>query len=378
MVAGDITGPIDDLEYVTNNGYHSYIVHISGDVYAITYSDGPTNVTRIRTMEIQKNGTIVRTIDGPDDIDPTGAPKNPMIHIDGTVYCMAGFKSGGNIRTIDIHDDGTIVGTIDTHKFDANYGDFITIDHLAGEIYVVVCIGQNGWYLNVYTIRIQSNGTIVGNIDDWRTLVYPRTGFGVTKVSDNIIALAYGDGAVSAGRVMTVSIQSNGTITGTISTGTTFTDYWYNTDIINISGDKYIVGHGKTVETFSISDSGIVQSIIDKVALDTDSGVESMLIHCDGDIYALVYRINGGPNDNTGRLATVGVKSNGLIDGLIDKCSGYGYCAYPSIVHGRNDMYPIAFRSYGADLWIKTFTIGAPSGIISPRFTGGLSHRSIH
>lgn len=114
------------------------------------------------------------------------------------------------------------------------------------------------------------------------------------------------------------------------------TDYTYTSSEIEVTGGvAQLVGTNTGV-------TGIVDPVTDTFEFDTTYGVETSMIHIDGDIYAIAYR---GPG-NDGWLKTVEIASDGTVssaavDALeFDPTSAYA----PEILSVSGSVYVIAYR----------------------------------
>ena len=380
MAIGDITGTIASLEFDTSLGYIPYIIHLSGDVYAIVYS-GPGYDGWLKTVGIQSDGTITGTI-ASFEFDPTVGYEPCIIHISGDVYAIVyggpPWGTDGWLKTVRIQSDGTITGTIASFEFDPIYGFSPEIIHISGDVYAIAYHGpdDDGW---LKTVGIQSDGTITGTIASFEfdpvKTEYPD----IIHVSGDVYAIAYW-GPDGDGWLKTVGIQSDGTITGTIASFEFDQVNGYYPDIIHVSGDVYAIAyHGPDgdgwLKTVGIQSDGTITGTIASFEFDQVNGYYPDIIHVSGDVYAIAYH---GP-DGDGWLKTVGIQSDGTITGTIASFEfSPDDVGFPNILHVSGDVHPIVYTGPGTIGWLKTVGIVSASAAARHRFTGGIPHRALH
>ncbi|UCD13343.1 MAG: type IV pilin, partial [Thermoplasmatales archaeon] len=143
---GNITGGvIDTLEFDTSQGLWPDIVHVSGDVYAIAYC-GPSNDGYVKTVRIASDGTFpVAGVDS-KEFDTSNCYYPDIIHTSGDVYAIAycGPSNDGYVKTVEIAIDGTITTSgMDTLEFDTSYCVFPNIINVEGDIYSIAYTGPS-------------------------------------------------------------------------------------------------------------------------------------------------------------------------------------------------------------------------------------------
>ncbi|RLD04381.1 MAG: hypothetical protein DRI32_05735 [Chloroflexi bacterium] len=102
------TTSVDSFEFDADHGRHPSIVHISGDVYAIAYT-GPDDDGWLKTVEITDGGDIVSVTDSLEF--DTSFGRNPEIsHISGDIYAISytGPDEHGWLKTCIIGSSGTV------------------------------------------------------------------------------------------------------------------------------------------------------------------------------------------------------------------------------------------------------------------------------
>ena len=295
---GNITGVIDSLEFDATQGLRPDIIHVSGDVYAIVYR-GPSNDGWLKTVGIANDGTI--TVAGMDskEFDSSDCYYPDIIHVSGDVYAIAytGYAWDGYLKTVDIANDGTItVAGMDTLEFDTSYCVFSNIINVTGDIYAIAYTGpSNDGYLK--TVEIANNGTIIGGV-----------------VID--------------------SLEFD-------------TSHGYRPNIIHIKGRVYTIVHAGSgwdgyVKTLRIGENGDITNSLDgNFEFDSWDSRECRIIHINGNVFAIAYR-NGWYSD--GRVRTVEIKYTPTV----------GYIA------ARDNCYRINANSTTVFAYINGVSLTAP------------------
>jgi hypothetical protein len=97
--AGDIGATIlDDQEFDAFNGIRPYIIHVSGDMFAIVY-EGTGSDGWLRTWEISDAGVISATEQDSLAYDIVAGDMNVILHVSGNIYAI-------------VYSDGTIDGQL--------------------------------------------------------------------------------------------------------------------------------------------------------------------------------------------------------------------------------------------------------------------------
>jgi flagellin-like protein len=378
---GKITGPlIDSSSFGIFNIYDPDIVHVYDDVYAVA-CQGDGNDGFIVTIEIADDGSICYTLMDIWEFYSGDCYDPDIIHIDGNIYAITFRTSSyqGYIRTVEIYNNGIINNLAkDTFNFDSTYKE-PHIYHIFDTVYVVGYTGP-GYDGYFRTIRIENNGQITGSID---SICYDTaiTGYSeepnMIKVGSDIYAIAYRN-PDSDGELRTLQIQNDGQIVAADHFDGAYIGKFpfdifdgFEPNITHVNGNIYVIAYGGfksagTIRTVEIYNDGSIRyEVIDGYEFDSGIGGygrEPSIIHLDGDIYAIAYR---GPEDD-GWLKTVKVYNNGTIyKGIIDS---YEFdtttCFEPSIIRIKNDVYAIIYRGLDDDGLVKTIKI-ANNGIIS-------------
>jgi len=171
--SGNITDTvIDTLNFDALKGKTPDIIPVSGDVYAIAYS-GDGDPGYLKTVEITSSGNITDTIIDTLSFDAVRGKTPDIIHISGDVYAIA-YTGGptdddyGQLKTVEIASSGNITDTvIDTLNFDAVKGKTPRIINISGDNnnYAIAYSGDGDLgYLK--TVEIDSSGNITDTVID--------------------------------------------------------------------------------------------------------------------------------------------------------------------------------------------------------------------
>jgi hypothetical protein len=236
---------IDTITFQSWSGWAPYIIHISGDIYAVAYRgfwlDG-----FIKTIRITSDGQIDDSIIDTFKFDNSIGWQPIVIHVSSDIYAVVywGFYDDGLINTIQIASDGQITDSIiDTLEFDNVKGWKPTFLHISGEIFAVVYRGEDydGF---VKTIRIAADGQIADSVID--TLEFDNASGrepSITQVTDDIYAIAY-RGPYDDGFVKTIQIAADGQIADTIIDTLEFDDINGCTpSIVSVTSEIYAIAY---------------------------------------------------------------------------------------------------------------------------------------
>ncbi len=277
---GSITGKtISILEFDTSYCYYPYIVHVNGDIYAITYT-GYGSDGFLKTIEITNTGAITDSAIDTLEFDTLYGYEPRIIHVNGDIYAITytGPGTDGFIKTVEITNNGTITDSvIDSLEFDTSYARYSDIVHANGTVFAIAYMGPS-----------------------------------------------------SDGFIKTVEIANNGTITDSVIDSLEFdTSYCYEPDIICIADAVYAIaytgpGYDGFLKTLRIGTNGsIVDTVDDSLEFDTSTGCEPSIIHVNGTVYAISYR---GSNSD-GFVKTIEIDLEGTIREIVSKNGAYGISA---------------------------------------------------
>jgi hypothetical protein len=143
----------------------AYIQHISGDIFAVAYSDGSNRY--LKTFSIDDSGNITKSFIDSIYLRGHTSYTEHIHHVAGTVFAL--FFNGSNaVRTYNIADDGTI-----THIASDTFGTYgagsLGINkafYLAGQHVFFCNIRKSGWEGRLTTKVINSDGSIGSKLDE--------------------------------------------------------------------------------------------------------------------------------------------------------------------------------------------------------------------
>jgi hypothetical protein len=340
---------VDGLRFDQGSILDPMIIHISGDVYAIVYSNYTTTWEgMVKTIQINSSGAIIGIIDELAFETSMGI-RPDIIHVSGDVYAVAyrGPNNDGFVKTIRIASDGTFpvvgVASVEFEPSDCYYPD---IFHISGDVYSIAYTGP-GWDGYLKTISIASGGTITsGNIDFLEFETSYCVFSNMINVTGDIYAIAY-TGPSDDGYIKTIEIASNGTImSGVIDYIEYDSSHSYRPDIIHLRGRIFAItyagpGWDGYIKTLRIGEDGqIINSPDSSYEFDGGDSRECKIIHISGNVFAIVYR-------------------NWCIDGLIrtveiKKVPSVGY------IVARSNCYRINANSTTVFAYVNGVSISAP------------------
>ncbi len=318
---------LDTLDYgeAFHAGQNPDLIHISGNVYAIAFSEVPgTPDGRIDTFSIDADGNFSAVIDTLE-FDVARAERPRIIHVSGDTYAIvyAGPDLDGWLVTLTINAAGNIGGAvIDSLEFDGGNGTSPQILHLDGEFFVIIYTGpgSDGW---LATVEIDAAGNITNPItDSWNF----DAGWGlnphIIHVAGTIYAFTYAK-LGGAGTLTTIDIANNGVIGAVVDTYQFAADCTPNKPL-HIAGDIYAIAwcnwEGAQVVTIEIDAAGnIAAAATDTLMVDNQAEDNWTVdfVHFGDDVYILAYQGDRNLNDR-GWVASVRISAAGAL-GLLDR-----------------------------------------------------------
>lgn len=351
MAEGDIGAVIDTLEFDATFGNYPSMVHVSGDVYAIAYLDTNSD-GKVASVSIDSVGEIGNTV-----IDTlvfyTGTMAHcDMMHISGDVYAVSytGTGADGFVCTFAIDSDGEIgAAIIDSQLVNSVACTGPKIIHVYGTVYAIVYSGLNddGY---ITTVTISDAGAVTDPvIETHEFMTTDCVTPDIIHVSGSIFAIAY-KGTDHDGYVSTMNISSTGDIAASPIETLEFDEATcFFPEIINVAGDTFAVAYQGptnygTITTFTISSAGdIAAAIKDTFQFDTGAGYLVSIVAVSGKFFAIAYQ---GPLSD-GWLCTLSIDNDGTInDATLESSEFEGtFCEYPTIIHVSGDIYAIAYHN---------------------------------
>ena len=320
---GEITNNVlDTLVFDYNVGNFPDIIQISSDVYAISYQ-GSGNDGYVITLEIDDNGSIDNNPIDSLEFDTRNGREPDIIHISGNIYAIT-YRGNGNdgyVTTVRIIDNGNITNSIvDRLEYDTSAGYYPDITHVSGETYAITYRGRSGdGYLA--TVEIADNGNIDNSVIDrlefdTSNCYYPN----INNIAGDVYAIVY-QGNGNDGYLTTIEIADNGNINNWVTDRLEFnTNDGREPVIIPVSSTVYAItyrgpGNDGFVITVEIASDGYINdNMIDSLEYDTRAGITPSIIQVSDGVFAIAYR---GPGSD-GFLKTIAINTEAPTDGAYE------------------------------------------------------------
>jgi hypothetical protein len=309
---GTITNStIDILEFDTSDCSEPSIIHVSGDIYAIAYR-GPGSDGFLKTMTIAANGAIGNSVIDTLEFDTSNCYEPDITYVSGIYFAIAyrGQGDDGFLKTVSIAANGDIGNSvIDTLEFDTNNTHEPDIIGITSAVYAIAYQGQGSdGFLK--TVSIAANGDIGNSVIDtleFDTLdcAYPN----IINISGNVYAVAY-SGSGNDGFLKTMTISAAGDISNSVIDSFEFDPAnGEEPQIIYVGKNVYaIVYDGPQNDGYLItlpieSNGDITGTIIDTFEYDKANGNFPDIIPASDGIFAVAYCIPS----SRGSLVTIGI-----------------------------------------------------------------------
>lgn len=320
--AGDIDSVIDTFEFETNYAAPSCILYISGDIYAIAYSDSSGHGWII-TVEIDSAGNITEPVVGSYEFDAVSGWNGRLVHVPPYgIYAITYTKDVGatwtsKLKTLYITVDGAIGGEIDELDFDTGSPNALTCDitQVLNIIFAIAhCshVGGGVYRTCITTVDIDTAGEIVDAVID-RYEVEVNSAYTIN--TGKIIQVASGVFVAVAGRpsspnnvdLFTFGIDGAGGISY-IDTHVVGTHYTYSTpDIIKTEAGDYVIAYSDSAQYgrlkyLAIGDDGVIGDVKDTLLYQTTKANNPSIVGVTSTILAVGYTGVG----SDGWLKTIG------------------------------------------------------------------------
>jgi hypothetical protein len=230
------------LLFETSECFTPNITHVSGDIYAIAYEGKASGV--VITINITSDGRINGGIIDSFVFDTNTIKKNKIIHVNGDIFAITYINKNNDliVNTIEILSTGDI-SDIMSQVLDINQCSDPDIVHVSGDVYAISYGADMTSQGNVVSFEIDSFGSISGVID---TLIFENTVcedpdiiYVESEYSDNYYTIAYASTTPHVGHIVTVEILPNGLISDNISYEFTYNDHHgYEPEILPVFGES--------------------------------------------------------------------------------------------------------------------------------------------
>ncbi len=303
---GDIGATIDDWEFAANDTTNSVkIIKISGTMYAVVYSRSQAaNRIDVRTFTVSDVGVITKSfiealILPVTNDEPQGG--SDIIHISGDIYAIVYSErasvnpSLGVVVTVDIDSAGVIGNAVvDSLDFATVSRGGVSIVRVGSTDFYAIAYTDNNRDPVVVTVDIDSSGNIVDPITDSKVLA------NVTAITGNIVRVpetAFYAIAVSiagtSGVIYVVNINTSGSIT-IKGSGFFDTNDAETSRILSVRDDLFTVVYRGVdndgfIVTVPINSDGTVGLIADSLEFNTTDVQTPFILSLGGDKYVITY-----------------------------------------------------------------------------------------
>lgn len=375
MAIGDISDIIKDLTFDAVDSGPSRIIHVSGDVYLIGYArrSGGSEGCYLRTVPIDAAGNIGAEKDFLYIDAGTYQGCGGLVHVYGDVYAVTFITDTHNVvKTFTVDSAGNIgaaeIDNIDLSLKPSTASFLPHIVHVTGNVFAVAYT-DNADDAFVATIRINNNGSIDEPVLASREFepVKGRNVF-LLHCGDSLFALITSSTASNRGSIHTMTIDGTGAISWKkehIFEPTT--DGYSGGVILPIAGNNYVIfyqgaGSDGWMDTLSISADGLTITNIDSWEYDPTYGHSPVAIEIsgneagDGKVYLV---LNGASGATRPQLQTIEVLNDGTItESTIDTQElDAGYAFTGGLVHIGSVYAAVYYSAAPTKGAVKTFTV---------------------
>jgi len=362
MAYGDIAKSKLDNLVLDTTGLSSIVLNVDGDIWAVAYV-GPDNDGWIKTFSCTEEGVLGDAVIASLEFESTHCSQYHLDFkkISGTTYAVvyrdvSGSYGGvGELRTLTINNDGTIDGLIANWQFSTGAG-FPQLLQRSGTTWIIffndTYVGQGV----VGTTTINNDGTLGAAWID-------RTFCGTT-CRNNRIAVANGDYYICAynntlaqGQISTITIDSSGNV------GDAFTDTdQFDTsieaigNILELASNYFCVSYDSDAayfQSFTVNGSGAT-TLIGNQAYGTDTPSTWMTTLYGTTMRAVCYE-ESGP---TSVVETWGISNIGVINGTAQDSWLFDNPGEdPYLIYLDNEDYHLIVGLTGSGLEAITYTM---------------------
>jgi hypothetical protein len=353
---------LDIVDLEEKFGYTPYIIHVSGDCYAIVSEDQAKRGT-LQTVIIDLEGGITnKSVEYFGNSQGSILFRPMILQMTESMYLVSyNSKISGNLyvhlRTYNISTDGSIQYTGNELTFQdyassANEPNRPSLQKINDNLYAVAYWVPS--YAGILkTLTISPTGEF--DVSSIKTIQYDAvSGYEpcLINVTKDITALAY-RGALNHGILKTFNITSTGDISYTGKMIEFESASGYEPCLIQVSGKVFAVSYRNTdndgcVKTFNISSNGsIIWTNKKMIFEDTVPCFEPCIIHAEKDFYVIAYS-TGNSGSTTGYIMTLKIEKNGSIISQTDsrrefKINGRDRCYNPVILYIAEHLFAISF-----------------------------------
>ncbi len=378
MAIGDVGNSIISALILDTEGYSPSICRVHGSVYAVAYGDG-SSLGRVKTFSIDASGAISAAISTLTFDSSRGVTPSIIKAHDG-IFAVAysGVDTDGFCKTFSITNAGTIGVVIDTLEFETNRcgGEAQNFLHIYGNVFAFAYQGgATSTHLTIKTWSIDTAGNLGAVLSTLTIAVGQNKGVAFVHCTGSLYATLI-DQLVENTQLDTFTISDAGIISAVIATAAVDSAGNGNKpQIIPIGGNNYVLTYYEATHrmaTRSISPAGVIGAEIDTINL---SGSPYSMLSISGGVY--VYTYGDGGN---WLIRTIAIGADGTIGSEVDNLTGLaGSYAYPHILHHREDIYVCVLTGTPTnDCLAETFTIANAAPLPSDDFARVTGIRHIY
>jgi hypothetical protein len=329
-------------------------VQESSEVYAIVYRGPRTGANYylyMATIQISSSGKITKSVLDKEPLDTVNCYYPDICFTEGDYYAvayssyedfLAAYRYIGRLQTVEITTTGIITANIRYH----NFGD----SGVVGIMQYLDIIHVNSDYYSIFFRDSDTDGSLISVQIKNGWILFPETGkykFDIDNISDlplrvfhvydTVYGVFYGDKAgtvISGGAITTLKLTNTGILDSMVDYSTLlppadWTQFSYP-DIIHIDGDifavTYRLGSRAEVKTFEITTAGMITNHTNDAAWKhIFQPTSSYTIYSPRIIrvnpmldsfiqtYAIVYPKTISSDINNGVLLTIKIADNGSI-----------------------------------------------------------------
>ena len=366
MADGDIGAPVDTLEFAVTDITWPSIVHVAGDIYAISYTDA-AGLGVVVTVDISDEGVIGDAVEDSFTFDGVTGAHPSIVHVAGTVFAIAyrGAGASGFVVTITISAVGEIAavdgGLLEFEPDSCYEPDMIKIPDSDG-IFAIVCRGDaNQGIINTISISDVGEIAAVEMKEAWGTNINnPR----IVHVEGTMFAIVSRDNAYY-GWIRTIIISPTGEITAAATASLKFAaDQGADSHVCFVRDNIFAIvyrgpGDDGFVVTLTISATGAIAFVggaAGLVEFDADSCTWPWILHIGNGTCVIAY---GGLADD-GYLCSIQIDESGQITVLDSLEYDTENGTHPAMIHVAGGQYAVAYIGDGLDGFVCTPTVVTP------------------
>ena len=376
---GSSVSEVANLEHHTADVDYNSIIKISGNTYALAYTDADGDGW-IQTFTISSDGATITEVASYEHNTADGTHHSwAQVDDDTFVLAYASSANMGKISTHNISADGaTIDGNLVKYEHEtvaATYNSLVKVDD---DTFALAYTGggDDGF---IQTFTIPANGTTITKVANLEHNTSDATHNSLVKVDHDTFALAYASTS-NMGKIATFTITSDGaTITELVDLEHDTNQATYNS-LVKVTQETFALayaGNGDDgfIKTFTINSDGTSGAVIGskltevtELEHNTSDGTHNSLVKVDDDTVALAY----ASTSDVGNIATFTITSDGAtITEVYDVEHDSSQAKSNSLIKMDDETFALAYMGEDDDGFIQTFTI---SGTASSSTSGGGSN----